>query len=694
MHRLLERQLRRYFGTAPDIPLPWQAFLDAVDTAYGESDVDRAMLERSLELSSQELVDANSEMRAVCRALPDLVLRLAPDGTILDAKGCLPVGSAPLAGRRIEQTELQPFAPQFLKALRRVVDEGASVNFEYSANSQAGQTYSEVRMVPLLEAQVLAIVRDVSERKRAEERVQHDLLTLQRSAVAAQVIARHQSLGSILQVVADQVRSVIGVRRCRVSAASKASAPHMMNGVSTCETDSRHGPSSTVLEIPLTDHKGWAVARLKLSDKYGSEFTAQDHYVVKGLAQIAATTIENATLLEEIRQLNADLERKVIDRTEALRQQEALFQAAAEQAPQVVWIVNAQGAVTYLNRAWYELVGGAPPKWHGNEWMEAVPPEDVAEMRRRWDKVKTHGGLFAGNRRVRASDGTLHTLSYRASPVLDAKGRIACWIGMDADITEIKAIEGALRLSNRELESFSYSVSHDLRAPLSAIDGFSQALAEHLDSQDKATVQHYLSRIRGNVSHMGELIDSLLALAQVSRSRLNLAPVNLSEIADSVLCDLRARSPDRKVSVTVEPELMVLGDARLLAVAVENLLANAWKFTSRTDDARIAVGRISTDGVESTLYISDNGAGFDMKYADKLFGTFQRLHTAQEFPGTGVGLATVRRVVARHCGRVWAESEPGNGATFFLTLPTNLSASLMDSETTVARFDSRFGLLQ
>jgi signal transduction histidine kinase len=230
-----------------------------------------------------------------------------------------------------------------------------------------------------------------------------------------------------------------------------------------------------------------------------------------------------------------------------------------------------------------------------------------------------------------------------------------------------------LEESNRQLEAFSYSVSHDLRAPLRAIDGFSQALIEDHGKDVSEGVHAYLSRIRGATLRMSQLIDDLLNLSRISRKVLSPEEVDLSAMGRQVLADLAQREPARKVRVEVWDGMVVHADARLLRVALENLLGNAWKFTGRTADAHIEFG-ILRDRDASTWFVRDNGAGFDMRYAEKLFDAFQRLHGADEFPGTGIGLATVQRIVHRHGGRIWAHSEPNRGTTFYFTVGTPADA--------------------
>ncbi|HEY8050159.1 MAG TPA: ATP-binding protein [Ramlibacter sp.] len=221
-----------------------------------------------------------------------------------------------------------------------------------------------------------------------------------------------------------------------------------------------------------------------------------------------------------------------------------------------------------------------------------------------------------------------------------------------------------LRASNQELEAFSYSVSHDLRAPLAAISGFSSALQDRIGSEGDTRSLHYLARIQAGVRKMEELIEALLQLSRVVRAQLEWRDVDLSQLARETIEGLQQQHPGRRVQVHVEDGLVARGDPQLLHIVLENLVGNAWKFTAQREDASIEVGR--TDG--NVFFVRDNGVGFDMAYAAKLFTAFQRLHTESEFPGTGIGLATVRRAILRHQGRVWAQSQPGTGTTFYFTL--------------------------
>jgi len=228
----------------------------------------------------------------------------------------------------------------------------------------------------------------------------------------------------------------------------------------------------------------------------------------------------------------------------------------------------------------------------------------------------------------------------------------------------------ALEAANRELEAFNYSVAHDLRAPLRGIDSFSQLLVERYSQRLDSEGLAYLNRVRVAAGRMSQLIDALLALAQVGRSQLQPIDLDFSHLVQSVATEVAAANPDRSVPVVVAPGMRAYGDPRLLRIVVANLLENAWKFTVRRPRPAVEVGpRQNT--VLPTYYVRDNGAGFDPAYASRLFGAFQRLHPDREFPGTGIGLAIVQRVITRHGGTVWADSRPDQGATFYFTLPPN-----------------------
>lgn len=272
-----------------------------------------------------------------------------------------------------------------------------------------------------------------------------------------------------------------------------------------------------------------------------------------------------------------------------------------------------------------------------------------------------------GARRWILAVGSLHR---------DARGEPARMMGVITDITDEKAKEEALsaaytqlEAANKELESFSYAVSHDLRAPLRLIDGFSQAVLEDCAGKLSSESAEDLARVRAASQRMARLIDDLLSLSRVTRAELRRKTVDLSALAAAVAKELESAEPGRDVEWSISPGLVVDADEGLLRAVLQNFLGNAWKFTARTAKARIELASFLQPDGTPAYYVRDNGAGFDGAYAHKLFGAFQRLHDEEDYPGTGIGLATIARIIARHGGRTWAEGAPGRGATFYFTIP-------------------------
>ncbi len=317
-------------------------------------------------------------------------------------------------------------------------------------------------------------------------------------------------------------------------------------------------------------------------------------------------------------------------------------------------------------------------------FLDVIHPEDREEVNRAYTESLLDRSPYEIEHRLLLADGRIKYVRERCESYFDDQGKPLKSIGTVQDITEhhqarealstlnleledrVRERTSELQVVNKELESFAYSVSHDLRTPLRAIDGFSLALAEDYAEQLDETALDYLQRVRNGAQRMGMLIDDLLQLSRVNRSELTLQEVDLGEIAEAVIEELRAGEPGRQVELQLGSDMHVHGDHRLLRVMLDNLLGNAWKFTAREAVACITLEHKT--GHPGVFFISDNGVGFDMRHAAKLFGAFQRLHRVTDFSGTGVGLATVQRIVHRHGGRIWAEAREGEGATFYFSL--------------------------
>lgn len=378
--------------------------------------------------------------------------------------------------------------------------------------------------------------------------------------------------------------------------------------------------------------------------------------------------------------------RKTTDRarsTELLSSNEKQFRTLMQSAPDAIIVVDDDGVVRIVNQAAIDLLGYSHDELVGIA-VERLMPEGYRShhVKYRRDYTASPSVRPMGQSSelcAERKDGTQVPVEISLSPfdrgdsiwvtaiVRDVSGRREHLQKINALNSQLASRSTELEAINKELEAFSYSVSHDLRAPLRAIDGFSHTLAKlYADKLDEKG-QHRLQRIRDAAQKMGQLIDDLLVLSRISRAEVKKDDVDLSELAQQIIDELQEGDPERDVHIRVAQNMTIFADRRLISVAVTNLLSNAWKFTSNEDSAEIEVGMGVQDDV-TFYYIRDNGAGFNMEYAEKLFGAFQRLHDTTEFPGTGVGLATVQRVIHKHGGRVWAHSEEGHGATFYFSL--------------------------
>jgi PAS domain S-box-containing protein len=412
-----------------------------------------------------------------------------------------------------------------------------------------------------------------------------------------------------------------------------------------------------------------------------------------GFSKITRDRTESREAELALRQSRDELEARIAGRTADLSAAVRVLKESqqhlslAQRAGRICTFVCSlsSGRVTWVGDAamLFGLAEGTLPATVA-EWQRLVHPEDREPLEEAISRA-VHTPVQISYRVLRP-DRSAHWLFLRAQAHAAEDGRETRILGVNVDITERMRAEDEVRAlnaelerrvaertaqletANRDLQSFTYSVSHDLRAPLRHIDGFAKILLEDCGPQLDPAARRYLDRIRGATGQMGHLIDDLLNLARVGRREMELRPADLTALVQKTIADLADETAGRNVDWRVAPLPVVACDAGLLGQVFANLLSNALKFTRPRDPAVIEVGR-ELRGGETVLFVQDNGVGFDPRYADKLFGVFQRLHPQEEFEGTGVGLAIVHRVIRNHGGRIWAEAEPGRGAAFYFTLP-------------------------
>ncbi|MBN1370682.1 MAG: PAS domain-containing protein [Anaerolineaceae bacterium] len=431
-----------------------------------------------------------------------------------------------------------------------------------------------------------------------------------------------------------------------------------------------HGEVSGLWTSPLSIYTDWT------DFAYLSLIILLAAFIARLLSSNLFTSLQRA---RDNEQKLANLNRQLEEQAAQIRLAEKRWYSLLVQVPGWILELDLDGNILFANtidEAQRKRVFGSPlsafmPDMH-QEDLSAAIAQSLAT-----------GETINFEAPARTADGTVRWFASRLAVIRDESNPRVVLVVTDIDERK-KAEEEISRLNteleqrvrtrtaeyeaaNRELESFAYSVSHDLRAPLRAINGFSQILTDEYGGALDETGRDHLARIRAATLRMGGLIDDLLNLSRVTRSELNRARVNLSEVALEVADNLHRTYPERAVEVHIHPDMSADVDASLVRIILENLLNNAWKFTAHNAQTRIEFGRMVEES-EFVYFISDNGAGFNMAYADKLFGPFQRLHAPGEFEGTGIGLATVQRIVQRHGGRIWARGQEGAGATFFFTL--------------------------
>jgi PAS domain S-box-containing protein len=502
---------------------------------------------------------------------------------------------------------------------------------------------------------ILESNRDITRRKQEEQKIRG----LLEAAPDAVIIANH--LGAIVLVNSCAER-VFGYRREEL----------LLQKVQTILPDYGHRHSNAGAGNFSPEHPTRLSVELNGRRKNGTEFPAE----------INSSPFETANEILISISVRDITERKHAE--ELIRLGDERFRMLVQGVKDyVLLMLDPSGRVTTWNEGAEQILGYRSEEMLALDFSSFYMLDDRAKdkpakelknaqerqrFEREGQRARKDGSLFWANTVIsvlRDGDGPIRGFGV---VIRDISARKRTDEELEARRREIFQRNAQLVVANNELESFSYSVSHDLRTPLRAIDGFSHALledyAEKLDEQGR----EYLGRIRSATQRMGSLIDDLLNLSRLSRTTMQMQPVDVTVLAGSVAGEIRKVQPQREVELKVQEGLSAHADPGLLRVVFENLLGNAWKFTSKKGfPAHIEVGRCHTNG-DNAFFVRDDGAGFDPAYATRLFGAFQRLHGQQEFEGTGVGLATVQRIIQRHGGRIWAESAPGQGATFYFTL--------------------------
>jgi PAS domain S-box-containing protein len=624
-----------------------------------------------------ELRQSEARQRALLAAMPDMVFRISQKGYFRDFSAPEGVGTLlpreQIIGTHVRDLSLPETAIEAsLAAYERAIVTGKMQTVEYAVETPEGSQHFESRVVRSGVDEIVSIVRDITERKRSDEALR----------------LSEQRLRQIIDLVPHLIfaKDIHGrfVLANRASADLYGTTPAELVGktdadflISAEEMESFRAADYEVIErntvkvIPeerITDITGRV--RVMQTIKIPFTFSGTSTPAVIGVA----------TDITELKETEM-----------ALRESEARFRQFAEHMPFIVWMIAIDGnRFVYLNSTFEEIIGHtlADRGPRLRDWLDVIYREDVsvvldfARQLRRLEPMQVE-------LRIVRPEGDIRWLRVHYFPVRNEAGALALHSGIAEDITQRKAAEAEiyrlneeleervrqrtyeLEAANRELESFSYSVSHDLRAPLRAINGFSLALVEDYgDRLDRAGLD-YLERVRAGSQRMASLIDDLLTLSRVTRQEMRRVPLNLSPLAAAIAAELQATQPERQVKFTIAPDLWVTGDPNLLRIVLDNLLHNAWKYSGKHAQTHIEVGRL--DQPEGAVFfVRDDGAGFAMEYVDKLFGPFQRLHREGEFEGTGVGLATVQRIIHRHGGHTWAEGEVEQGATFYFTLPDGI----------------------
>ena len=612
----------------------------------------------SLERAERELQAKHAYTRSLIEASLDPLVTIAPDGKITDVNAAAEAAT----GRSRQELIGTDFCDYFTEpekaraGYQQVFREGGVRDYELAIRDHEGRVMPVLYNASVYHDQagavigVFAAARDITQHKRTEQALRCSEERYRALLVAtAQVVWTTPPDG----VVEDMPmwREYTGQSLEQVRGWGWLDAIHPEDRERTVAS--------------------WSAA-LAARSMYDTEYRirrADGHF--RYFAVRGVPVLEPDGSLREWVGTCSDIHRRK-QLVEDLRAREAYTRSLIEASLDPLVTIAAEGKITDVNRATEEVTGVVRAQLVGSDFCNYFTEPDKA--RAGYQQVFAEGLVQDYALAIRHRDGHVTDVLYNASVFRNEAGEVEGVFAAARDITERKRLEDSLRqrtleLENSvaELEAFSYSVSHDLRAPLRSIDGFSQILLEDYRDKVDAEGQDSLRRIRNASQSMGQLIDALLQLSRVMRTELSREPVDLSVLALATAAVIQKADPERRVRFHVATGLRTHGDRRLLGVALQNLLQNAWKFSARNPEPTVEFGSLQEDG-KTAYYVRDNGIGFDMTYVNKLFTPFQRLHAKEQFEGTGIGLATVKRVIKRHGGQVWAEGAVGKGATFYFTL--------------------------
>jgi PAS domain S-box-containing protein len=735
MHSLLKRQLKRCFGDQFRVPEEWQEFIGAVNAAYQEFDADRRMLERALDLSSQELLQANSEMRAVFQAIPDLLFRLDGKGAILGYEG----GSRThfflqpqeLLGKRIQDIPAKDVGDQFREAMQaRGTKPVASI--EYSLLIEEQRYYYEARLLPLFDDQMIVIIRNITERKQAEEALQESERKYRR-LVDNSLVGIYITQNHILKFCNQRFAQMFGyeTREHMVGKhVSQLVAPESWELVDTQvklrETGEKDAAQysfkavkqdGTIFDVEVLG------SRILYDGEPAIQGTMMD--VTERMQAEAALRTAHAELEQrveertaELAQANASLRAEIIERKqaeEALRQSESLYHSLVEVLPQSLCRKDLEGRFTFGNQRFCDGFKLSLQDMVGKTDFD-VHPRELAERYRQDDRrVIETGTIFETVEEHQPLGGDKVYVQVVKSPIRDADGKITGVQIIFWNVTERRRAEEALRQAhaelerrvqertaelaranatlkaeiaerkraeierekliaeleakNAELEQFTYTVSHDLKAPLITVRGFLGFLQKDAASGNLDRMQADMTRIVEATNKMQRLLGELLELSRIGRLMNPSQAFPFETIAREAVELVSGRLAASGIQVDIAAGLpTVYGDRVRLVEVMQNLVDNACKFMGDQPKPRIEIGQHGRDADgKPILFVRDNGIGIEPQYHERIFGLFSKLDAQSE--GTGVGLALVKRIVEVHGGRIWVESELGSGSTFYFTIP-------------------------